>query len=113
MLSADQRDLYATFADAWADACSAREDVVVRVVLTAGIAIGGALATFPEEPAAKVIDLAVSGVVSLLTADLPPDVAQDVARMALRVLARAEEAPVGDVGGHRRIARSGLRLIER
>lgn len=109
-LSPEQRDLYTTFSDAWADASAAREAVAVRVALTAGVSIGGALMCFPEEAAERVIDLAVGGVVSLLCADLPPDVAQDVARMALRVLERASEAPVGHVGGHRRIRRSGFRV---
>lgn len=109
-LTPEQRDLHATFSDAWADATAAREAVAVRIGLTAGVAIGGALMCFPEEPAEKVIDLAVGGVVSLLTADLPPDVAHDVAIMAVRTLSRAAEAPVGNVGGHRRIRRSGFKI---
>ncbi len=86
-LSGDQRDLFITYADAATDASAAREEVVSRAGLCFGVAVGTALARFPTLDPGAVVEAASSAVGAVLGTDLSPELARQVAQVALEALA--------------------------
>lgn len=90
-LTADQRALYLSHADARADADAAREDAATRVALTVGVAVGAALVRFPAAPADALARAATGVVRALLGAGLHPDQAAELTQTVLNTLARASE----------------------
>lgn len=57
-LTPEQRGLYIVASDASQDAASVRESAVQHIALTHGLAIGAALAAFPDEPHDLLVDVA-------------------------------------------------------
>jgi len=102
MLDREQREAFVAMSDATSDAWSHRETSATRVALAHGIAIGAALSAFPEDDPEKVARVAsgIAGV--LLTGGLPPSVAQDVTRIVMEALQRADEVAALPkyTGGH-------------
>ena len=87
-LTTEHQPLFLDYTDAAADHAARREEVVVRATLCLGVGIGAALARFPDQPPDALAQTAAAAVGGMLAADLPPSVADEVARAALGALAR-------------------------
>ena len=87
-LTAEHQPLFLDYADAAADHVALREEAVVRAALCLGVGIGAALARFPDQAPDALAQTAAAAVGGVLAADLPPSVADEVARAALGALAR-------------------------
>lgn len=89
-LSPEQDDVYATAADAGEDAYRMREIAATRVAFVHGLAVGAALARFPDEDAARLAGFAASTATVLLDAGLPGSTAMEVNAVVLDALGRAD-----------------------
>lgn len=85
-LSGDQRAGFITYADAATDAAAVREEAASRAGLCCDVAIGTALARFPELDPDAVVDAASGAVGAVLGADLPPELARQVASVTIAAL---------------------------
>lgn len=88
-LSPELRALYVAASDAVHDAASLREAAVQHVAITHGLAIGAALAAFPEEPHDLLVDVGTRVAGMALGCDM--DTAR-VQRLVTRVLGAVERA---------------------
>lgn len=88
-LTPEQRALYILASDAALDAASLRESAVQHISLTHGLAIGAALAAFPDEPHDLLVDVATRIAGATIGAGM--DTAR-VQRIVARVLGAVERA---------------------
>lgn len=86
-LGGAQRDHLITYADAATDAACTREEAAAAAGLCYGVAIGAALARFPDEASDAVIGAAARAAEAVLGSALSLGVADGVARVALDALA--------------------------
>lgn len=88
-LNLDQRTLYILASDAAQDAVSIRERAVEHVALVHGLAVGAALAAFPDEPHDLLVDVATRIAGATIGAGMDTEKIQ---RIVARVLGAVERA---------------------
>lgn len=88
----DHHSAFVVAVDAATDANAARERATTRVALVHGIAIGAALAGFPEDDDEKVAQTGARVASALLASGLPGSAAVALNRTVLDVLGRADVA---------------------
>ena len=91
-LPADGRERFITYADASTDLAATREHAATRAGLCYGVALGAALARFPHERPAAVLEAATLTAASVLSGELPPASARQVAEAVLAALAPFAES---------------------